>query len=82
MANNNIAAHPYDASINEAVEVGFFSKYDDVREVHGQLRSAGALELDDENELMATYGDNDIYEILAMSPKTTSDTLPLGAPQC
>ena len=28
MANNNIPAHPYDASINEAVEVGFFSNSD------------------------------------------------------
>ena len=33
MTNNNIASHPYDASINEAVEVGFFSNSDAVSEV-------------------------------------------------
>jgi len=33
MANNNIPAHPYDASINEAVEVGFFSNSDAVSDV-------------------------------------------------
>ena len=78
MANNNIPAHPYDASINDAVEVGFFSNSDAVHEVQGHLRSAGAMDLVDEIEMMADYGDDDIYEILAMIPKELKDKLPIG----
>ena len=78
MANNNIPAHPYDASINDAVEVGFFSNSDAVSEVQGHLRSAGAMDLVDEIEMMADYGDDDIYEILAMIPKELKDKLPIG----
>jgi hypothetical protein len=36
------------------------------------------MDLVDEIEMMADYGDDDIYEILAMIPKELKDKLPIG----
>ena len=77
-AKGNKGEHPYDASINDAVDVGYLSNSDAVEEVQGHLRSAGALELVGEIEMMVDYGDDDIYEVLAMIPKEIKDKLPIG----
>ena len=71
-------SHPYDVSINDAVDAGYFSNSDAVDEVQGHLRSAGAEGLVDEIEMMVDYGDDDIYQILSMIPKQIKDKLPLG----
>ena len=70
--------HSYDASINDAVNAGYFSNSDAVDEVQGHLRSVGAMDLVDEIEMMAQYGDDDIYQVLAMIPKNIKDKLPIG----
>jgi len=72
------APHPYDASINDAVDAGYFSNSDAVEEVQDHLRSAGAMDLIDEIEDMVQYGDDDIYDVLAMIPKAIKDKLPIG----
>lgn len=71
-------SHPYDASINDAVEVGYFSNSDAVSEVQSHLVSAGAEDLADEIDMMVNYGDDDIYDILGMIPKEIKDKLPIG----
>ena len=75
---NKKETHPYDASINDAVDAGYFSNSDAVDEVQDHLRSAGAIDLVDEIEMMVNYGDDDIYDILAMIPKAIKDKLPVG----
>jgi len=72
------ASHPYDVSINDAVDAGYFSNSDAVDEVQDHLRSAGAMDLVDEIEELVQYGDDDIYDILAMIPKAIKDKLPIG----
>ena len=71
-------SHPYDASINDAVDAGYFSNSDAVDEVQAHLRSAGAMDLVDEIEMMVDYGDDDIYAILDMIPTEIKDRLPVG----
>ena len=71
-------SHPYDASINDAVDVGYFSNSDAVEEVQSHLESAGASSLADEIDTLVQYGDDDIYDILAMIPKEIKDKLPIG----
>ena len=71
-------SHPYDASINDALDAGYFSNADAVDEVQAHLRSAGAMDLVDEIETMVDYGDDDIYAILDMIPKAIKDKLPIG----
>ena len=70
--------HPYDDSINDALDAGYFSNSDAVDEVQRHLRSAGAEDLVGEIEMMVDYGDDDIYQILAMIPKQIKDNLPVG----
>ena len=70
--------HAYDASINDALDAGYFSNADAVDEVQAHLRSAGAMDLVDEIETMVDYGDDDIYAILDMIPKAIKDKLPIG----
>ena len=72
------STHPYDASINDAVDAGYFSNSDAVEEVQDHLRSAGATDFVDEIDMMVQYGDDDIYDILAMIPKAIKDKLPVG----
>ena len=74
----NEEAHPYDASINDAVEVGYFSNSDAVSEVQSHLVSAGASDLADEIDMLVDYGEDDIYDILGMIPKEIKDRLPVG----
>ena len=71
-------SHPYDASINDAVEVGYFSNSDAVSEVQSDLVSAGASDLADEIDMLVDYGEDDIYDILDMIPKEIKDRLPVG----
>ena len=71
-------SHPYDTSINDAVDAGYFSNSDAVDEVQAHLRSAGAMDLVDEIEMMVDYGDDDIYAILDMIPAEIKDRLPVG----
>ena len=71
-------SHPYDASINDALDAGYFSNADAVDEVQAHLRSAGAMDLVDEIETMVDYGDDGIYAILDMIPKAIKDKLPIG----
>ncbi len=71
-------SHPYDVSINDAVDAGYFSNSDAVEEVQDHLRSAGATDLVDEIDMMVQYGDDDIYEVLAMIPREIKDKLPIG----
>lgn len=71
-------SHPYDASINDALDAGYFSNADAVDEVQAHLRSAGAMDLVDEIAMMIDYGDDDIYAILDMIPKAIKDKLPIG----
>ena len=71
-------SHPYDASINDALDAGYFSNSDAVDEVQAHLRKAGAMDLVDEIAMMIDYGDDDIYAILDMIPKNIKDKLPIG----
>ena len=71
-------SHPYDVSINNAVDVGFFSNSDAVEEVQSHLEAAGASDLADEIDTLVQYGDDDIYDILDMIPREIKDKLPIG----
>jgi len=71
-------SHPYDASIGDAVDAGYFSNSDAVSEVQAHLRAAGAMDLVDEIAMMIDYGDDDIYAVLDMIPKNIKDKLPIG----
>ena len=71
-------SHPYDASINDAVEVGNFSNSDAVEEVQSHLVAAGAPDLADEIDTLVDYGEDDIYDILDMIPIEIKNRLPIG----
>ena len=71
-------SHPYDASVNDAVNAGYLSNSDAVDEVLNHLRAVGAMGLVDEVDDMVQYGDDDIYQVLAMIPKEIKDKFPLG----
>ena len=71
-------SHPYDASVNDAVNAGYLSNSDAVDEVRNHLSSAGAMDLVDEIDMMVQYGDDDIYRVLAMIPREVKDKLPIG----
>lgn len=70
--------HPYDASIYDAVDAGYFTNSDAVDEVQDHLESAGAMDLVDEIEELVRTGMDDIYDVLTMIPKEIKDKLPIG----
>ena len=70
--------HPFDASIIDAVDIGMYSNSDAVDKVRGYLLSNDEMDLVDEINMMAQYGDDDIYKVLAMIPREIKDKLPIG----